>query len=80
MAGRGWGARSEPSAPQSCGTREPSWVPESTTRQSQEGSFLGTRSPSLDFVPCLFLAWGMALLLRKSSAQACIWDPAQSER
>jgi hypothetical protein len=75
MAGRG--ARSEPSAPQSCGTREPCWVPESTTRQSQEGSCLGTRSPSLDFVPHLFLAWGMPLLLRKSSAQARIegWDP-----
>jgi hypothetical protein len=51
------------------------------TRQSYKGSSLGSRSPLRDFVPCLFLVWGMALLLRKSSAQAridgldpTIWD------
>src|SRR2546426_415666 len=34
-----WSGRgSEPSAPQSCGTPEPYWVPESATRQSYIGS------------------------------------------
>jgi hypothetical protein len=35
------------------------------------------RSLTLDLVPYLFFAWGMTLLLRKSSAQARIegWDP-----
>src|SRR5260370_17208597 len=45
----------------------------SLTRQSYIGSPEGT----LDFVPYLFLAQGMPLLLRKTRAQARIegWDP-----
>jgi hypothetical protein len=79
MASRGWGSRgASHRAPQS-------WL--------FPGRFLGRpyvanstelhrfrpRNPSrtLDFVPCLFLPWGVTLLLRKSSAQARIegWDP-----
>ena len=80
MAGRG--ARSEPSAPQSCGTREPCRVHESTTRQSQGRFLSGNRSPSLDVVPYLFLAWGHAPpppQIERPSPHRRL-GPAQSER
>jgi hypothetical protein len=77
MTGRGGGRVASHRHRSHVEHREPCWVPESTIRQSHKSSFLGADHRFLDLVPYLFLAWGMTLLLRKSSAQARIegWDP-----